>query len=217
MNVYLFGGSNSIVKGGLNAGWPDDSSVINAAIRASSSIQNLYALLCVRDSIESDDIIVSESNVNESFNVNVHGDASLPTILENIDSYYFELDAVECHKVVVLMPFRNYLDRQESSDIVNAVNGRHLDNANKYGLYLLNLSDVFSAVPEKDLKYIMADARHPLQAIMFNVAKNIGEYFISKNAVSSGLSQKVRHGESSESYHSHLVVSDLDIDGLSRG
>ena len=177
MRVFLFGGSNCVVNGGVNSGWPAETEVVNAAIGASSSVQNLFALLKHKDAINPEDIVVTESNVNDSYNINVHGDINSESILRNIDSFYYELNRVCCKRVVILMPFRDYLGRQEAVSVVDSVNAQHRRNAKFYGFYLIDIHNAFLAIAEQDRRYLMADARHPLQAIMSDLSSRVARYF----------------------------------------
>ncbi|PPC74644.1 hypothetical protein C4K68_25360 [Pokkaliibacter plantistimulans] len=205
MNVFMLGGSNTIIKDGLNSGWPTEVRVKNCAIGASSAIQNLYSFLKVKHEIGIEDLVITESNVNDSFNLSTHGKQYIDVILGNIDALYYELNRVHCKKVVLIMPFRDYLARQEPQEFVDIVNARHRLNANNYGFYLLDLASIFENENPDDLKYLLTDARHPLQAIMFEISRNIGRYFL-KNENSSTSSVEAPQRE----YHYILSFEGLD-------
>jgi hypothetical protein len=211
MEVFLLGGSNSVLKGGLNSGWLSSFHLKNMAIGASSSLQNLHSLLRIKSEIQAGDLVVTESNVNDSFSISVHGSIYIDDIFKNIDSFYFELDKINCNKLVILMPFRNYLGKQESQEIVDLVNQRHLNNANKYGFYLINLVNVFSSFQLDDLKYLMPDGRHTLQVLMHHLAKNISDFFVNQHTHVENHS--VNHSDRS---HTFFDLSELNIAGTKK-
>src|SRR5690554_4052165 len=157
MKVYLFGGSNSILKGGLASGLNARNALVNGAIGASGSLQNLESLLQYRAG--KDDLIVTESNVNDSYNLNLLGERSYNAVVSNIDAYYFELSRVRCKKVVILMPIRDYLSRTEPRECRDKVRERHLYNINKYGFDFIDIDKKFSELGE-DVRFMMPDSRH---------------------------------------------------------
>ncbi|EAJ9572441.1 hypothetical protein E5B80_08620 [Campylobacter coli] len=67
-NVVLLGGSNSVMVNGLQKGLRQENvNLTNLALGACSSIQNLYELKRERNRefLDSADLIITESNINE--------------------------------------------------------------------------------------------------------------------------------------------------------
>ncbi|EAI2146512.1 hypothetical protein EKP35_07550, partial [Campylobacter lari] len=71
IKVVLFGGSNSIIKNGLQKGLQQENILLyNFALGATTSVQNLYELIRRQDEVKDADLIITESNINEiNFNM----------------------------------------------------------------------------------------------------------------------------------------------------
>lgn len=180
MKTILLGGSNSIMKDGLNKSLNINNSLINLALGASGSLQNLFQLLKNKDLFDDNTLVVTESNVNDSFNIHTHGIINKDIILNNIDFYYSELSKTSGYILVIIMPIREYLNKTEPEEIIKLVWERHLDNINKYGFYFIDLYSHFLKLDYLSIKYIMPDSRHVIQSYMYNMGIRIINYF--KNA-----------------------------------
>jgi len=87
MKSILLGGSNSVFDNGLVSGLRENSDLIRLSLGATSCAQNLFELVRQESLIKSADLIVTESNVNDSFNYSLMG-LPLEFILRQIDEYY---------------------------------------------------------------------------------------------------------------------------------
>ncbi|MCR8706973.1 glycosyltransferase [Campylobacter sp. W0066.2] len=105
-NVVLLGGSNSVIVNGLQKGLRQENvNLINLALGATDSIQNLYELKRKRNQqiINKADLIITESNVNDSW---VMDDRIL---FDNLKKYYQELSSLRfCKILVIILPFFSY-------------------------------------------------------------------------------------------------------------
>lgn len=59
LTSVLLGGSNSVLRNGIASGLSERSELINLALGASSSLQNLYEIIRNNNFVESADIIIS--------------------------------------------------------------------------------------------------------------------------------------------------------------
>ena len=125
----LLGGSNSILKNGLSKGLSTSVKLINFALGASSSLQNLHSLIRYAEEIGTLDVIFSESNVND-FHSAWLTEINISVVLKNIDRYYQELNFA-CQNVVVLV-----LPLVSCCDIAKAINKQHFNKYPQIRLYL---------------------------------------------------------------------------------
>ena len=90
MKACLLGGSNSVLSHGIGKGLAVEIDCINLSLGGTSSLQNTYELIRSKEKVIDCDFIVTESNVNDSFNI---FNTKIPQaiVLENIKSFYYQL------------------------------------------------------------------------------------------------------------------------------
>ncbi|MEL0630769.1 hypothetical protein [Psychromonas aquatilis] len=178
MKVCLLGGSNSVNKFGFRDGLcvNDD---LKLAVGATGSLQNIHALHLHEKDIMSCDLIVSESNGNDTYNINA---IKYPKqlIKDNIKELYYELYRTGKEVLILLTPMVRYSNGAESYDLRNEIEDAHMEQINKYGFYYINLEETITKkLDPKDPKtrFIMTDDRHPNVAFMHALGVNIRNYF----------------------------------------
>lgn len=194
----ILGGSNSITIGGLSDGIKSILNSVNFAVGGSSSLQNLFMFIKNQELICSSKFIVTESNVNDSFNAMQFGNIEL--ICKNIDYYYHDLSIVSHKCVIILLPIRNSNSKTENDEIVFKINEQHRINAHRYGFHLIDIARVFSYLSDNEKILLMPDSRHPLQIFMYNLGRNIASFMLSIN------NQSQLH-EKYENHEIHFVYS----------
>lgn len=173
----LFGGSNSIISGALRDGLSNGLELSNFAVGASSSIQNLSKLIQNKEEVARSDIVFSESNVNDSHNINT---LSIPPnlILSNINLYYEEMSLVTNKCIIFILPVRCIMGKTEDESIVSTVNECHKENAKKYGYPVIDVSECFNQIPDEWVRLLLPDPRHVNNAFMYNLGLNTSSYFL---------------------------------------
>ncbi|MBF7043807.1 hypothetical protein, partial [Campylobacter volucris] len=168
-NVVLFGGSNSVLKNGLQQGLKQDNvNLFNFSLGMTTCIQNLYELKRSKnfDCILKADLIISESNINDyAAVVNPKESLSLEILYRNLDLFYYELSIMKDKKILILiLPMFKHI-----SEIVNKI---HLKLIFQYKLNYIDMSYFFNKYDFKDF-YQSYDMQHPLPVIMENLGQNI--------------------------------------------
>ena len=140
--ISLLGGSNSILSNSLRDGLTSENNhLINYSLGASTSLQCLYSILESHDEISKSDLIVTESNVNDSHVINnLEIDENL--VLINIDSYYEALNSLALKTVIILMPFNEKKNKTESIETFEKITKQHLINAALYEIPVINLNKI---------------------------------------------------------------------------
>jgi tetratricopeptide (TPR) repeat protein len=138
LTTVLLGGSNSVLQNGIASGLSQKSQLINLALGASSSLQNLYEIIRNKTIIDNADLIISESNIND-YHVNGLKDSLVPieTVLSNIDKLYSVLSGYINKTIIILYPM--CLDFKNK----NLIYRRHLANINKYSFSYIDLHETF--------------------------------------------------------------------------
>lgn len=178
-NIILLGGSNSILKFGLSHGLRCDKKY-NLALGATSSIQNIHAVSINKELVQSSDAIVTESNVNDIYNVCASG-YPLEIILENIDLLYEELYGIGKYVVVIIFPVFVYESKSLSSEVIDIVNTRHRQLASKYGFSLIDLQSALCIenLGVDDVKLLQPDSLHISESIAYTLGSQIRNYIES--------------------------------------
>lgn len=174
----LLGGSNSIISGALRDGLSEWINLNNMAIGASSSLQNLSRVVQFSSSIIDADVVFSESNVNDSHNVNVLS-APLEFILENIEDYYYELAIRTRRCIVFILPVRYIEGKTESMAVIEAINNCHRDAAKKYGFPIIDVAKYFTSLPDEWIRLLLPDPRHVNNAFMYTVGSNVASALLN--------------------------------------
>lgn len=171
--ISLLGGSNSILSNSLRDGLTSENNhLINYSLGASTSLQCLYSILESHDEISKSDLIVTESNVNDSHVINnLEIDENL--VLINIDSYYEALNSLALKTVIILMPFNEKKNKTESIETFEKITKQHLINAALYEIPVINLNKITKNINKDSLDLFLPDPRHPNIAFMYTLGKNI--------------------------------------------
>lgn len=166
-NIVLLGGSNCVMRSGIQAGLKDFSHLTNLALGGSTSLQNLYELKRTKNenAFKNADCIVTESSLNE---IEYKIEPSIPTkiIFRNAQWFYEELFYLEKKIVILLLPLGDV------NDNFKVINNIHRQMCLKYGF---NLIDMQSYYELNDLVEFgeRIDRFHQLESILYQLGKNI--------------------------------------------
>ncbi|MCV3453970.1 hypothetical protein L8W55_04065 [Campylobacter sp. FU_520] len=174
IKVVLFGGSNSIIKNGLQKGLQQENVLLcNFALGATTSIQNLYELIRRQDEVKNADLIITESNVNDSFSSNLN-------TYRNLNWFYEEIYKTNKKILVLILPYYGV-------NIVNT-NRIHRKLIEKYGFNYIDMQEYYDL---HNLGYFAqvkgAYGIHQCDFIMRklgeNIIKNIKNFSISRKII----------------------------------
>ena len=189
MHGVLLGGSNSVFDNGLVSGLRANCDLERLSLGATSCAQNLFEIVRNSQKIKSADVVVTESNVNDSFNFSLMG-LDLDFVLTQIDEFYLQLSTLT-HKVyVVVLPINIHMPGIEPVEIISSINEQHVKNCMHYGFRLVDVSDSAKSLNKQDAMNLIPHARHLNEAIQHQIAVNICEHvkanpFIEKTLPSS--------------------------------
>lgn len=181
-NISSLGGSNSLLSYGIKSGLSHSKKhkLYEFSVGGSSSIQNLHSIIKNTEKIKSADLVISESNVNDSFSI-FNLKESTKKICDNINSYYKVLSSTNNNVLVLILPLNFSKRLPEDKDTFKKVNDCHLENIFKYGLDYVDLSEEFDKFSSKNgeniYNYLMNDARHPKILLMHELCKNISNHY----------------------------------------
>lgn len=166
------------MNGALKAGLSCKSDLTNIAMGASSVVQNASELSKSRAAIINSDLVITESNVNDSHNVNV---LNLPInyMLERISEFYSELYKLNKRCVVLILPVKHLEGKTESLDVIRMINQAHRANAIKHQFYIVDLAMYFSKLSQEVIDMLMPDPRHVNNSYMYNLGINVINYITS--------------------------------------
>lgn len=181
-NFILLGGSNSILKNGLQKGISDNSSLKNYSLGASSSLQNLYELCRNNEEINESDYIVSESNINDYHTAGLL-DSMVPinTVNDNICLYYHHLSEFKNKTLVILLPMT--IDNSCRDIIYNT----HLSQIKKHGFHYIDLHALFK---KNNLLQFCDD--HLPSDLMFEFGRKITKLLKEKKQSKHTVTKKTR-------------------------
>lgn len=175
--LCLLGGSNSVMKHGLSFGLCNKND-LQLPLGASSSIQNLHELITNKEQILATDVIVTESNVNDIYNIQAfHVDQNC--VMNNIRYFYDELYRIGKPVIALILPtkFTKY-----NRPLCEEVNKLHIELCHKYGFQYINVESIYKKIhktPSED--YFMPDPRHPVDSYMYELGKNLRGYIFNEN------------------------------------
>ncbi len=177
-HICLLGGSNSLISTGIRAGLSTYANVMNLALGATTSTQNIYELTRAHDRMMSDiDCIVTESNINDAHAIHTAG---LPAdvVRENISKLYRELALTGKFTVALLLPIRQYLNSSPPADLAAQVKQYHVEAAKRYGISTIDVDLALAeyTISHEWVRYIMPDQFHPLGTFMYELGLNLGQY-----------------------------------------
>ena len=189
MIVYLIGGSNSVLPNGLKVGleeelnnlYENNFTLYNKSLWGASSLRHINQLMTDIDIIKKSDIIITESNINDTHRFQVSRyNVSLDKIFKEI-SLYYELLSSFNKKVLVIIT--NYINTEKTKSLV--ISNIHRYFIDKYGFsyidiyqyYHINLSRFADLYYTKDSKWFINnfsnDKNHELGEIMRGVGRSI--------------------------------------------
>jgi hypothetical protein len=177
--ICLLGGSNSVMRNSFSSGLCLSGDV-NLALGASSSLQNIHSLVCYRELVEKCDVIVTESNVNDIYNIYEVG-YSKELVISNIRSLYDELARTGKFVISLLIPIKQYHSTTAPMTLVDEINELHRSLCFKYGIALIDVDKHFTDLNPDSLvtRYIQPDPLHPIDSFMYHLGGNIRKYIQS--------------------------------------
>ncbi|EGK8023257.1 hypothetical protein IO403_001439 [Campylobacter lari] len=160
-NIVLLGGSNSVLTNGLRKGLQQPGvNLINLALGATSCIQNLYELKRKFQLIQNADLIVTESNINDSFSMNNVGNCRI------LKWYYEELLRINKKILVLILPFYEYNYK--------ATNHIHRYFINKYCFNFIDLQRYYDFYQLENFSKLREEnGSHQFEFILRELGKNI--------------------------------------------
>lgn len=189
-NIVLLGGSNSVMKKGLQSGLNQENiKLSNLALGGSDALQNLYELKRERNKelIKNADLIISESNINDSIALNSKIQLSIEIIYRNLYLFYNELSTLNTKILIILLPngsYRNY-------KIINKI---HLMFIAKFNFNFIDMQKYYE---ENYLEFFMraGDIAHQHFCIMedlgLNIAKNVNCFLTHQVSSSNNIDFKI--------------------------
>jgi|ETNmetMinimDraft_3_1059899.scaffolds.fasta_scaffold00950_5 hypothetical protein len=207
MKVTLLGGSNSLYGCGIKTGISSVANVqlSNYSLGASSALQNLAACIENRESIKESDLIIAESNVNDSFNA-AYLKLDLEVVKRNIAAFYSELASLGKVVFVLILPLNT--DRPgiiESDSIIKEINEYHMAMIQKFGFFYVDLEEQCKNLPQDKLNLLMPDCRHMKPLFLHELLKNITTFFVRRLPI-MGIEQEF---PSSKNVHKLLTAKDI--------
>lgn len=177
--VVLLGGSNSVIINGLQKGLKQDNvELLNLSLGATSSIQNLYEIVRNRDKISSADLIISESNINDIYEVySKCSSGNIDIIYRDLNWLYEELNSFQIRVMILILPY--FIDQY------NKVNNINRELVSKFNFNMIDLQQYYI---DNNLTEFSKnpDNAHQLEHIMeklgINIASNISRIkFVNNN------------------------------------
>ncbi|WP_447802251.1 hypothetical protein [Pseudomonas serbica] len=175
MRGVLLGGSNSVFDNGLVSGLRANCDLERLSLGATSCAQNLFEIVRNSEKIKSADVVVTESNVNDSFNFSLMG-LELDFVLAQIDEFYLQLSTLTRKVYVVVLPINIHLPGVEPVEIILSINDRHVKNCMHHGFRLVDVSDSAKGLNKQDAMNLIPHARHLNEAIQHQIAVNICDH-----------------------------------------
>lgn len=174
-NIILLGGSNSVMGDGLQKGIQDsladknEFKFYNFGLGACNAFQNFYELKRKRNKeiFENAALIITESNVNDVYNVyETHEKLPLDIFYRNLSWFYKELYFLNKKVVSLLLPnyFENY----------RLINNIHKILCEKYGFNCIDMQEYYENHALQEFSKTI-DWGHQLSSIMQRVGNNIIE------------------------------------------
>lgn len=173
-NIILLGGSNSVMVNGLSKGLKEGIEKLNAstggglefynfALGGTSSIQRLYELIRNKVIIKNSELIICESNINDTVASALSEKESLPfnVLYRNVQWLYKELYALNKKVLIIIFPTFN-----------NRINNLHRLLCQKYNFNVIDMANYYEI---NNLKDFEPDHLHPLSSYMKKLGKSIIE------------------------------------------
>lgn len=180
MKVALLGGSNSLYGCGIKTGISFHRTVelFNFSVGATSSMQNLACLIENKETILDADLIITESNVNDSFN-QAYLSLSDDEIESIVNDYYSYLACFNKPVFCLILPLN--FDKPgviESQEAFERIRRLHLECIEKYGFFYIDFHGLLKKSNELTFDLIMPECRHPKPMLMHDSMKNVMAYFL---------------------------------------
>ncbi len=173
----MFGGSNTVLSAAFREGVSESFSVSSYAIGASSSLQNLAALLENTKEVEESEIVFTESNVNDT-HILQNESLAVSRIVEQIHDYYQALAMRNQNVVVIIYPqSKSSLQGRETLENIEKINNAHKIVASRLKFKVIDLHCECKKLCVDDSDILIPDPRHINQALMYNLGKSCGSYF----------------------------------------
>lgn len=180
INIVLLGGSNSIMRTGIQSGLLANPRIhlTNLAIGGSTSLQNIAALIANWNLCSSADLIITESNVNDMFacwNTGISYDR-----IRHVVHDLFELLHV-CNptvlSIIVAANINAYPEQvhDKRSQIKNQINLIHRESASIFKIPTLDLDDLLLSLPLEKQHALVPDPFHMKPLLMHEIGASIIE------------------------------------------
>lgn len=181
MKVTLLGGSNSLYRCGIRTGiqFHRNVELNNLALGATSSLQNLSCLIQNRDLILNSDLIISESNVNDSFN-QAYLNILNGTVESTIREYYAHLSSFNKPVFCLILPLNfdkpGIIEKEENFNKLRMI---HLECIHEYGFHYIDLYEYLCRKAHgTTFDLIMAECRHAKPIFMHDIMKSVISFFL---------------------------------------
>lgn len=183
-NVVLLGGSNSLLKEGLERGLKGRNiNLTNLSLGGTGSLQAIYEIKRDRNKniIQNADLIIIDKSLNDTGNHTIKNEfLSINIIARNVKWLFEELSLLNKKILVLILP-RFDCSKEQSRNIANI----HIFYANKYKF---NVIDVLKYYETNKLSIFGGgDAAHPMQMMMRmlgrNIIKHINNFHSSHNNI----------------------------------
>lgn len=164
--VVLLGGSNSVIINGFQKGLRQDNiELINLSLGATSSIQNLYETIRNKDILFSSDLIITESNINDIYEVySKCSSGNINIIFRDLNWLYEELSVFNKCVMVLILPY--FIGEY------NKINNINRELVSKFNFNLIDLHQYYIDNNLIDFSK-NPDNAHQLEHIMEKLGKNI--------------------------------------------
>jgi hypothetical protein len=179
-NCILLGGSNSVLKYGIGSGLESKFNVTRLGLGATSCIQNLYEITKNITAVSQADLIVTESNVNDSFHVNKMN-MPMEQMLFQIDEFYRVLSNSTRRVYVILLPINIHAPHIESTEVINTINEQHYRNIQRYQFRMVDLTNVIKRFDKVILNKLIPHPRHINEALLHQLGINIANHLEKNN------------------------------------
>ncbi|HFU75602.1 MAG TPA: hypothetical protein ENK66_05075 [Arcobacter sp.] len=187
MKVALLGGSNSVKRFGLSSGLKEnpDIQLYNFALGGCSCLQNLDAIIANYESISQMDVIISESNINDFYNVNTQV-VPFELMQKNIAKYYLLLSQLNVRVISILLPINMHLITENAYQLFSEVIYEHLFHIKNHGFEYVNIENYVSTYlsENKSINFknphhlLVPDGFHTKSLFMHQVGLNLYAYLL---------------------------------------
>lgn len=173
--AVLLGGSNSVVSHGLSHGLSRHTKLVNLALGASGTLQNLCFLNReLQESSYSINAIITESNINDSHVAITYGSDYMPRLKDIIFSYYKFLSSLSIDVYSILIPLGYPANKTDELPFYEEILSFHRQCIKMHSFGCIDIPREYEALNLSHSNGVMCDSRHPNIAFMYSLGMNIG-------------------------------------------